>query len=198
MIWYRVTWARWASCFRVGDVERDLQLLGEPELLRKRLDGGREALVAQHERLEVEREVAQRADRVALALEDLREHALRLLEAAGLDRGRDRVQHQRDPRQRLHRPVVEEEREPAALLLLGGDDEVGHPRTLGLALLRLGDGLLAAAPFALNEVDAERPGGDDRASQPSEREGFGVERQPGHADQGRHRQCDDERGCASR
>ena len=43
----------------------------DPELLRERLHRRREALVAQHDRLEVEREVAQRADRLAVALERL-------------------------------------------------------------------------------------------------------------------------------
>ena len=38
---------------------------------------------------------------------------------------------------RLHGPVVEEEREPAPLVLLGGDDLLGESRALGFAALRV-------------------------------------------------------------
>ena len=48
----------------------------------------------------------------------------RLLGPAAFDRVGDRVEHQRDPRERLHRPVVEEERDPPPLVLLGGDQPV--------------------------------------------------------------------------
>ena len=34
------------------------------------------------------------------------------------------VEHQRDPGELLHRPVVQEEREPPPLVLLGGDQPV--------------------------------------------------------------------------
>ena len=37
------------------------------------------------------------------------------------------------PGERLHRPVVELQREPAPLLLLGGDQLVGEQRGFGLA-----------------------------------------------------------------
>ena len=43
---------------RRGDVEVDLDLPFEPELLGELAHGGREALVAQHDRLEVEGQVA--------------------------------------------------------------------------------------------------------------------------------------------
>ena len=55
-----------------------------------------------------------------------------------------RVEHQRDARHRLHGAVVEEEREPAPLLLLGGDQLIGEPRVLGLEPVDL-----LAHPFVL-------------------------------------------------
>ena len=114
-------------------------LLREPELLGERLHRRPEALVAQHDRLEVEREVAQRADRVPVPLRAPSRAPRRLLEPPAFERVDHGVEHQRDPRQRLHRPVVEEEREPAPLLLLGGDQLVGQARALRLAHLRLGE-----------------------------------------------------------
>jgi hypothetical protein len=39
----------------------------------------------------------------------------------------DRVEHQRDRGEGLHRPVVEEEREAAALVLLGRDQLLEEP-----------------------------------------------------------------------
>ena len=47
--------------------------------------------------------------------------------------------HERDPGHCLHGPVVEEEREPAALVLLGRDELLGQTAALGLALMRLPD-----------------------------------------------------------
>jgi hypothetical protein len=61
----------------------------------------------------------------------------RLLETSAFERVDHGVEHQADPRQRLHRPVVEEERQPPPLLLLGGDQLVGEPRALRFAHLRL-------------------------------------------------------------
>ena len=112
-------------------------LVRHAELLGERADGRAEALVAQHDRLELEREVAQRADRLPLLLERRPEHLLRLVGPVLLDRVDDAVEHQRDARHRLHRAVVEEEREPAPLLLLGRDQLVGEPRVLGLEPLDL-------------------------------------------------------------
>ena len=40
------------------------------------------------------------------------------------------VEHQRDPGEVLDRPVVEEEREPAPLVLLGRDDPLDEPLAL--------------------------------------------------------------------
>ena len=47
--------------------------------------------------------------------------------------------HERDPGHGLHGPVVEEEGEPAALVLLGRDELFRQTAALGLALLRLHD-----------------------------------------------------------
>ena len=97
--------------------------------LRARLVGElaqrrREAVVAQHDRLEREREVAQLADRLALALERRADDLARLVEAAVRDRVERAVDHQRDPGELLHRPVVEEQGEAPALVLLGRDQPV--------------------------------------------------------------------------
>jgi hypothetical protein len=133
-----------------------------------------------------------------LALQALSEHALGLVQASRLDGGRHGVEHQRDARHRLDGPVVEEQRQPAALLLLGGHDEIGHARPLCLALASLCERLLAAAALGENEVDAQGAGGDDRGGEPTPGEDLGVERQSGHADEGRRSHGDDQRRGASR
>ena len=56
-----------------------------------------------------------------------------------LERVDRRVEHEADPGERLHRAVVEEERQPPALVLLGDDQLVREPRALGLAHLGLGE-----------------------------------------------------------
>ena len=99
---------RIAWCERLADdlVERDLRVLGEVvggldvevdlDLVRRSRAGRRapgpraEALVAEDDRLELEREVAQRADRLALPLERARSISLRLLDAPVLERGEPR------------------------------------------------------------------------------------------------------------
>ena len=60
------------------------------------------------------------------------EHLLRVVELAGRDRVERGVEHQRDARQVLHGPVVEEERDPAAFVLLGRDQtgRARHPRSI--------------------------------------------------------------------
>jgi hypothetical protein len=63
-------------------------------------------------------------DRLPLLLERGAEHLLRLVGAVRFDRVDHAVEHERDPGHRLHRPVVEKEREPATLLLLGRDQLV--------------------------------------------------------------------------
>ena len=61
-------------------------LVREPDLLGQRLHRRPEALVAQHDRLEVEREVAELADRLALPLERHAEHARAPRRSPPLDR----------------------------------------------------------------------------------------------------------------
>ena len=73
-----------------------------------------------------------------MALQRRAEHLLGLLQPLLLQRPDDRVEHQADSRQRLHRPVVEEECEPPALILLGRDQLVGEPCALRFAHPRLG------------------------------------------------------------
>ena len=63
----------------------------------------------------------------------------RRLGPAVVDRLHGRVEHQRDPGEVLHRPVVEEEREPPPLVLLGRDDPLDEP--LALVVGRVGLGL---------------------------------------------------------
>ena len=83
-------------------------------------------MVAEHDRLEVEGEVAQLADRRARPRERAAEHLPRLLGPAAADEVECGVEHQRDARQRLHRAVVEEERDPPPLVLLGGEHLLGQ------------------------------------------------------------------------
>ena len=61
--------------------------------------------------------------------------------------------HERDSGHRLEWPVVEEDREPAALVLLRGDQPVREPSALVLALLRLGEeaGVLDCARSEVGE-----------------------------------------------
>ena len=83
-------------------------------------------MVAQDDRLEVEREVAQLADRRARPSQRAVEHLRRLLGLAALEEAQRRVEHERDAGERLHRAVVEEERDSPPLVLLGGEDLLGR------------------------------------------------------------------------
>ena len=96
-----------------------------PARLRERVDRRGEAVVAQGDRLEVEREVAQLADRRARPRQCAVEDLARLLELAAADQVERRVEHERDAGERLHRPVVEEERDAAPLVLLGCENLFG-------------------------------------------------------------------------
>jgi len=55
-------------------------------------------------------------------LERLRQHVARLVRASLRDEVERRVEHQRDPGERLDGAVVEEERDPPPLVLLGAED----------------------------------------------------------------------------
>ena len=133
------------------DVELDLDAVRQAELIREPAYGRAKALVAKDDRLELERKVAQGANGVPLLLESRRQDALSLFSAVALHRGNDRVEHQRDPRHGLNGPVVQEEREPPALLLLGRDQLVGEPGVLGREAVDLLADLLVALPLADEE-----------------------------------------------
>ena len=87
------------------------------------------------------------------------------------DRLHGRVEHERDPGEVLHRAVVEEERQPPPLVLLGRDQPVGELRALVLAdpgvreqprVVELD--VLVTAPLADDEIDqraAEHDGDED-------------------------------------
>ena len=62
-------------------VEIDLDLVGQTDLIGVCAHCGGEALVAQDDRLDVEGEVAQRADRLAVAVERRCEHTPGIVES---------------------------------------------------------------------------------------------------------------------
>ena len=74
--------------------------------------------------------VAERANRLAMALERRSHDPPCHLRLALVDRLHGGVEHQRDPGQALHGPVVEEEREPAPFVLLGRDDPLDQALAL--------------------------------------------------------------------
>ena len=78
----------------------------ELDLIRQGTNRGGEALVPQYDRLEVEGQVSQLADRCAMTLERTADDLQRLLAATFLDRVQPRVEQQGDARERLHRAVV--------------------------------------------------------------------------------------------
>ena len=117
--------------------EIDLDAVLHAELVGERANRRAEALVAEHDRLELEGKIAQRADRLPLLFERGAQDLRRLFLAVGLDRGDHRVEHERDARHRLHGAVVEEQRQAATLFLFRGDQLVGEPRVLGREELEL-------------------------------------------------------------
>src|SRR5471032_2671721 len=117
-----------AEDLRLVDGEVDLERVRLADLRRERLEGGAEALVAQHDGLEGEREVAQLADRAALPVERGGENLRCIVELAGLDRVERGVEHQRDSRQVLHRAVVQKEGDAPPFVLLGRDQTVERLR----------------------------------------------------------------------
>ena len=122
-----------AQALRLGDVQVDPQAVRRTDLVGKGVERSREPLVAQHDRFEREREVAELPNRRPLPVERAREHLLGVLELAGLDRMHRRVEHQRDPGEVLDRAVVQKERDPPPLVLLGCDQSIealgGHQLT---------------------------------------------------------------------
>src|SRR5581483_1569542 len=113
-----------ADTLGVLDVEVDPNLVGGADLLGDRAQRGPEALVAQHDRLEREREVAQLADRRPVPVEGGAEHAEGVVELARLDRVDRRVEHQGDAGKVLNGAVVQEQRDAPPLVLLGRDQPV--------------------------------------------------------------------------
>ena len=85
-----------------------------------------------------------------MLLERRGQHLARVVVPTILDRMVDCVEHQRDPGERLHGTVVELQREPPALVLLGGDPLLEEANPVAflpppLALPAL-DGLAGGAP----------------------------------------------------
>ena len=112
------------------DVDLDLHPVLEPEQVRELRDRSAEALVAQHDRLDVEREVPQRPDRLPMPFERRGHDPARGFRSAVVDRLDGGIEHQRDPGEVLHGAVVQEEGEPPALVLLGGDDPLDEALAL--------------------------------------------------------------------
>ena len=125
------------EAFGVFDVDVDLHLVLETELLCELLDGSAEALVPEDDRLDVEGEVAEGADRLALLLERRNHDPARVVGPVRADRIHRGVEHQRDAGEVLHRAVVQEEGQPPAFVLLCGRDPVGEPRERLFADTRL-------------------------------------------------------------
>ena len=154
------------------------------ELVCERSHRRAEALIAQHDGLELEGQIAQRADRVALLLERGAEDSRRLLLAIGLDGGDDRVEHERDARHRLNGSVVQEQRQAPALLLLGGDQLVREPRVLGGEPVDLLLHPLVLVPLRDEQRRCERAGRRHRQEQADERQQLHADGQSEHADDG--------------
>jgi hypothetical protein len=70
-----------------------------------------------------------------VAFERVGEHLLGGVEPALVDCVADGIEHERDSGEILHRPVVEKQRNPAPLVLLGRDEAFGEPSALGSLLV---------------------------------------------------------------
>ena len=71
-----------------------------------------------------------------------------------VDRLDGRVEHERDPGQVLDRAVVEEEREPAPLILLGGDDPLDEPFAVLVGYVRQRQSMIASRSADRDRVRA--------------------------------------------
>ncbi len=125
------------ECVDGRGVDHDLDLVRFRELTGELAERRREAVVAQRDRLERERQRAQRADDAPAVLERAVERAEALVDLAGLDRVVRGLDDQADAGDALLRPVVQRQRQPAALALLDAQEPVGEPSALALAQLGL-------------------------------------------------------------
>ena len=108
------------------DVERDRDPVLAAAGLHERVDRRREPVVAQGDRLEVEGEVAELSDRRPRAGQRAVEDLARLVGLAAADQVERCVEHQRHARERLHRAVVQEERDAPPLVLLRREHLLGR------------------------------------------------------------------------
>ncbi len=103
------------------------------DLVRECANGRCESLIAQNDRLEVEGEVPELADRGSVSLQRAADDLARLFEPALADRVQAGIEQERDSRQRLDDAVVQLVREPPSLVLLRRDQLVRQVRALDLA-----------------------------------------------------------------
>jgi hypothetical protein len=116
----------------------------------------------------------------------------------GLDGPDDGVQHQRDPGERLYRPVVQEQREPPTLLLLGGHQLVGEPGMLSREPLHLLVRLALPSALAEEQQSSERTRGRNRGHEPCEGKRCRVDGEPEQAEGGACHDRPDEQDGSSR
>src|SRR6185312_8055452 len=115
------------------DASPDRDPLRLLDLVGECAHGGLAARLAEDERLDREGEVAKLLDGAPLAFYRALDHLRGVLVAAVLDRAERGVVHERQPGHRLDGPVVEEEREAAALVLLSRDELLGQAAALDRA-----------------------------------------------------------------
>ena len=152
-------------CLAVERVDRarvddDLDLVRLRELPGELAERGREAVVAQRDRLERERQGAQGAHDAAAVLERALERAQALLDLARLDRVVRGLDDQADAGDALLRPVVQRERQTAALALLDPQQAVREAAALALAQLGLDAQRLGEREQARVVRRAHRGGGE--------------------------------------
>jgi hypothetical protein len=106
---------------RIVDVEHDLHVVTRREPPRERCDGCGKAKLAENLWFEVVAEGAEVTHGIARECETTREHRVCRLSLAFAKARETGVQHLGDRREVLDRPIVQELRQPAALLLFGKD-----------------------------------------------------------------------------